>query len=64
MEPREPPQEEKKAPNSDELRTPKRKRRFRVVKLEERIAPGCGGKYTFCCGPGQVNNYTLNGACK
>ncbi len=44
MEPRELRQEEKKASNTEEPRSPERKRRFRLVKLEERIAPGgiCG----------------------
>ncbi len=57
MEPRELCQEEKKAPNTEKSRTPERKSRFRVVKLEERIAPGCDPRP---CG----HSPTLNGACK
>ncbi len=62
MEPRELRQEEKKAPNTEEARTPERKRRFRIVKLEARIAPGGGCRGGGC--HGGHPNITLNGACK
>jgi hypothetical protein len=38
-------------------------RRFRIVKLEERIAP-CSGRHLYRCGSGQCGYYTQPpGAC-
>ena len=62
----EPRQSEKSLESRSEVptsasRQPERKRRFQIVKLEERIAPGggngkgsnftCGGVNRFTCGP-------------
>jgi len=41
-------------------RQPDRKPRFRIVKLEERIAPGHGDPHTYACGmssPGKGCHY-------
>jgi hypothetical protein len=56
MEPRktEPPVESRSESQSSPPRQQERKRRFQVIKLEERIAPGRGNGtgYGFSCPPG------------
>jgi hypothetical protein len=49
MEPRDDQQKTASAAESDKREN---KRRFQLVKLEERIAPGKGGKGTHNCGGG------------
>ena len=57
----EPRQFEKSAESHGEgepspTRQPERKRRFQIVKLEERIAPGHGDPHTYGCGHTNAHN--------
>ena len=69
MEPRkiEKPVESRDEGQTSPPRPPQRKRRFQIVKLEERIAPsqgGNGGPHSGKCGPtGACVSYSCNLAC-
>jgi hypothetical protein len=62
MEPRKEEPQEKASEPEPRAEGPERKRRFQIVKLEERIAPGKGGNGTHNCGGGN-GTYGGTAAC-
>jgi len=60
------PRKEPHKPEAPEHREPVKKRRFQIVKLEERIAPDKGGKGTHNCGGHSSNSgstFVTGGSC-